>query len=630
MNYQNYRLYFSFRCIFLALSSCLLCVACAPSLSMREPAGGEWKLRNDAGFSYSGKNKLSEKNYKIMATTGWVEGKAVVAGCHNEDSKNNSHCEVDALEYALYDKERGQEIAFGVYAFPSLELHPMANEGFDTTYYELRPSDGSASFPLWVKTRGEKLKSAQERLFKENRLIVWSDAEQAYGYIDSNAQTVIKPQFLAANDFEPDGRANVALASGFGSIDLEGNYAPDKPVCIYVYENDDLFTKVAYEGKNENIAWDIRFNLLAYKSDAIVSGKQKNTENNFCKKAKWHTVVDKQNVDRSVYYDDIQQSTIPRHYFVSRNANWGIMNSDAQIVFPLKEKKFHTMYLERNAGDRRILAVVRDGLSYLYHVTGVPIYLEGVDVWQPTENGIIIKIADKYGIVNYNGEVVVEPIYHSYFGYYLDSKKKFLKDERNYAFKLGNKWGVLSIYGEKLLDFKYDKIDEIYSDIASVVLRGKLGVVNFRGEEVVPFIYDKIGAFDAGRALAYLGEESQYVYSSEEAKRAWDKIREDKKRQAAIKAERERQAAIEKERQSRIRAQEAELARRENLQNEINALSDEISELDTKIVRLNEDIVNYGSDYLIKDRDECVRKRRELVRRMNEKERLRRDIARGF
>lgn len=92
----------------------------------------------------------------------------------------------------------------------------------------------------------------------------------------------------------------------------------------------------------------------------------------------------------------------------------------------------------------------------------------------------IVAMKDsKYGLIDYNGKVVIEAMYEDLYT---------ISDDLLYACKDG-KYGIINSSNETIIEFKYDSIVAI--DNYYVVLIGtKLGVLDKTGKEVVPVDID--------------------------------------------------------------------------------------------------------------------------------------------
>ena len=87
-------------------------------------------------------------------------------------------------------------------------------------------------------------------------------------------------------------------------------------------------------------------------------------------------------------------------------------------------------------------------------------------------NGLaVVKLNNKYGFVNTEGEEVVEPKYDE-IGYFYDGLARV---------KLNGKWGFVNTEGVEVVEPKYTWVDNFYENIATVYLAGKTYYINTQG-----------------------------------------------------------------------------------------------------------------------------------------------------
>lgn len=96
-----------------------------------------------------------------------------------------------------------------------------------------------------------------------------------------------------------------------------------------------------------------------------------------------------------------------------------------------------------------------------------------------------------YGLINYKGETILEPLY---YGLILstDSNEILFTVESAVDYK----WGVLNVEREIVVPFgKYTWIDGFDNGVARVIKDGKWGLIDECGNEVLPIEYDNIWNF---------------------------------------------------------------------------------------------------------------------------------------
>lgn len=68
-------------------------LGCGPSLKLDDPLGGSWRFKDSTGIQYNAESDINRASYRILATTGLVDGKSIVAGCRCEADKEHCGCE---------------------------------------------------------------------------------------------------------------------------------------------------------------------------------------------------------------------------------------------------------------------------------------------------------------------------------------------------------------------------------------------------------------------------------------------------------------------------------------------------------------------------------------------------------
>ena len=109
-----------------------------------------------------------------------------------------------------------------------------------------------------------------------------------------------------------------------------------------------------------------------------------------------------------------------------------------------------------------------------------------------------VKSNGKWGFVNYNDEVVVNPIY--------DSVDKFFT-EGMCAVMLDGKWGYVDENGKIVVKPQYDDAGPMYCGRAYVSKNGLFGYIDKKGNIVIPLRYDGARVFQDGVGEVLLGDE---------------------------------------------------------------------------------------------------------------------------
>ncbi|MCB0738864.1 MAG: WG repeat-containing protein [Bacteroidetes bacterium] len=109
----------------------------------------------------------------------------------------------------------------------------------------------------------------------------------------------------------------------------------------------------------------------------------------------------------------------------------------------------------------------------------------------------VVNHEEKYGVINKDGQFVVEPQYQSTLGKYVEDRLGVKKD---------GKWGFIDPRGAKTVDFKYEDIQD-YANGYAMVSQGffKWGAVNMAGDLIVPMKYEIVLA-EPEFLVAIIGE----------------------------------------------------------------------------------------------------------------------------
>ena len=139
-----------------------------------------------------------------------------------------------------------------------------------------------------------------------------------------------------------------------------------------------------------------------------------------------------------------------------------------------------------------ILRVQKDGKYGLIDLNGkelLPTEYDEIIGLNGIENSILIKKDDKYGLVNDTGSVIIEPNYKEIKNLGETYREGYITIDEN------DKYGVISATKMKLLDNKYDNIEQVYlSDYYLVTENGERKVINSSGETVLNSGFEQISS----------------------------------------------------------------------------------------------------------------------------------------
>ena len=100
------------------------------------------------------------------------------------------------------------------------------------------------------------------------------------------------------------------------------------------------------------------------------------------------------------------------------------------------------------------------------------------------EDLFAIQIGNKWGILNYYTEWLIEPQYDELLP----------TNDHYYIVKKADKYGIININNDVVTDFVYDSFECISheKDYYRASIDGKYGIINKFGRIIAPFIYDEI------------------------------------------------------------------------------------------------------------------------------------------
>ena len=115
-----------------------------------------------------------------------------------------------------------------------------------------------------------------------------------------------------------------------------------------------------------------------------------------------------------------------------------------------------------------------------------------------SNNRALVKVKEKWGYIDENNVEVIAPQYDDAFSFY----------KENFAIvKLNDQWCGIDKNGVVILRFEYEEFqpfynDYLYSPIFRIKQCGKYGYIDAYGDVLIPFEYDYIDDFDMGFEVA--------------------------------------------------------------------------------------------------------------------------------
>ncbi|MGL5459971.1 MAG: WG repeat-containing protein [Cetobacterium sp.] len=133
---------------------------------------------------------------------------------------------------------------------------------------------------------------------------------------------------------------------------------------------------------------------------------------------------------------------------------------------------------------------------YLKNIDKIKI-IDGVNKIKIGEN-YIFKKDDKYGVIDKNLNILIEPLYD---GLFKGEKSTLILAKQN------NKYGYLSLDGKVVIPFEYEIGAVEKNGVMIVKKNNKIGAINENNEEVIKFDYDGIYYNDSTKFIAVKNKE---------------------------------------------------------------------------------------------------------------------------
>ena len=232
-----------------------------------------------------------------------------------------------------------------------------------------------------------------------------------------------------------------------------------------------------------------------------------------------------------------------------KNGKMGVIDWDNKIIIPF-------IYANILPATEDIHVVFKDGkIGYIKETGEILVSPKYETMWlifhhyvSRFEKGTaLVKLNDKFGFINTQGEEIIpckyEAVKGSYFREgiipvryngkwgYINQKNEiiapFVYDEAEYfsnsfsdiengfaKVRRGDKWGYINTEGKEVIPVIYDKLGNyIFKGLCEAKRDEKWGFVNTEGKEVIPIIYDWVNLFNScgGSIEAHLGKKKFYM-----------------------------------------------------------------------------------------------------------------------
>ena len=291
------------------------------------------------------------------------------------------------------------------------------------------------------------------------------------GYIDRTGKVVIEPQFDDGWYFS-EGLACVTVKGKTGFIDTSG-------IIVIKPQFNSLYG--CYEEFREGLA-------------PISMGSRELIKGQWVDNSKWG-FVDKNGKVMILPGVSFVSKFREGLAFFHKDGLTGYFDRNLSIVIKPQFKSAGSFY------ESRARATDVDGTEYYIDKTGRRLFRNN-DGGEVQDSAAFFEIDGKYGFIDLDGKVIVEPQFSSatHFG------------EGLAGVKVGDKWGFIDKKGKLIIPPTFDNVGDFSEGLVSVELKGKWGFADHDGKIVIPPQFDKWSYFfDNGLCRVHVGDQTGYI-----------------------------------------------------------------------------------------------------------------------
>jgi hypothetical protein len=215
-----------------------------------------------------------------------------------------------------------------------------------------------------------------------------------------------------------------------------------------------------------------------------------------------------------------------------KDKKYGFIDKKGKIIIPLEYEDafpFHNGYAsvkendKWNYVDKNGKKVFSDSLTFSYRPilkNNAIFMLENNEVEKNksmiTENGsrTFIEFLNKTGhiqlkegLINTNGNILINPIYDEISGYFQNG---YMRVRNN------GKTGIIDEEGKIVIPIEYEDISDLKDGVFLAKKSSKCGMIDIKEQIVIPFEYSKIRHFSEGLALVLIDGKAGYINEKNE------------------------------------------------------------------------------------------------------------------
>jgi len=238
---------------------------------------------------------------------------------------------------------------------------------------------------------------------------------------------------------------------------------------------------------------------------------------NVMKNGKYGLIDYKGNYVIPAEFDEVLYESLSTGFKARKNGKYGWLKMDGSDLIPFVYDKLETFYGDKSSFTKATQNDKIGVISVAQNKTIVPIEFD--EVYEYYDRNFLVKIGDKVGLIDVDGNYVTE-IDYDFIKRSFTENSQVLFPSRNGLYSLVDKDGKLK-YKDEIKSFSYILNDNYqilayHSNLPQIAIenaKGKFGVLNEQSGEIeIPMIYDEIiQKFDSEKSMYFIVRKGKSV-----------------------------------------------------------------------------------------------------------------------
>ncbi|MCQ2312884.1 MAG: WG repeat-containing protein [Paludibacteraceae bacterium] len=304
---------------------------------------------------------------------------------------------------------------------------------------------------------------------------------EKYGFINSNGQIIIEPQYDYAYDYFSDGVCYVKIGEKNYLIDEDGNFIKEIPDSVEnVFEFTDGLAKFKTDYLRGSYLFTFyRYGIISKEGEVIIPAANSNVSVNKDEGNTYIIVAEDEDewymIDKTGNMIGEKCDSIWRGFSnglcgVKKGGKWGFMNTSGTMVI---KPEYDWV---RSFSEEKIARVCKDGLHMFIDQEGNCVYSAERALTGMRNNRAIVIINGKKCLINKSGKTICT----------LDYDECYDREDRTFIIKKGGNASIIDSMGNVILSTTFDWIYDVCDSVALVGKGDEIGLICLNGKEIVP------------------------------------------------------------------------------------------------------------------------------------------------